>query len=145
MAICETFSGFLRRIMSVNNKQIDTTNYSNLSYEELSQISRNDHQEDTHQYDKQQNALCLVALGGIALVVAILFFILSFKREMNKSGILDVSSLQFLISMICFGGAVILLGVGFFFFIRAAIKRMQLKKEILAVSILRKEQMAKTE
>ena len=131
--------------MSVNSKQIDTSNYSNLSYDELSQISRNDHQEDTRQYDKQQNSLCLVALGGIALVIAILFFILSFKREMNRSGVLDVKSLQFLISMICFGGAAILLGVGLFFFIRAAIKRMQLKREILAVSLLRKEQMAKIE
>ena len=131
--------------MSVTSKQIDTSNYSNLSYDELSQISRNDHQEDTRQYDKQQNSLCLVALGGIALVIAILFFILSFKREMNRSGVLDVKSLQFLISMICFGGAAILLGVGLFFFIRAAIKRMQLKREILAVSLLRKEQMAKIE
>ena len=131
--------------MGINNKPLDTTDYSNLSYEELSQISRNDHQEDTRQYDKQQNALCLVALGGISLVVAIIFFILSFKREMNQSGILDVSSLQFLISMVCLGGAVVLLGVGLYFFIKAAIKRTQLKREILAVSILRKNQMAEIE
>ena len=131
--------------MGINNKPLDTTDYSNLSYEELSQISRYDHQEDTRQYDKQQNALCLVALGGISLVVAIIFFILSFKREMNQSGILDVSSLQFLISMVCLGGAVVLLGVGLYFFIKAAIKRTQLKREILAVSILRKNQMAEIE
>ena len=150
MGICEiiynpSYFRRIRRIMGINNKPLDTTDYSNLSYEELSQISRNDHQEDTRQYDKQQNALCLVALGGISLVVAIIFFILSFKREMNQSGILDVSSLQFLISMVCLGGAVVLLGVGLYFFIKAAIKRTQLKREILAVSILRKNQMAEIE
>jgi riboflavin transporter FmnP len=39
--------------------------YSSLSYEELTKISRDDHQEDVRQYDKQQNALCLVVIGGI--------------------------------------------------------------------------------
>ena len=127
------------------DKQIDTSKYSNLSFDELSQISRNDHQEDTKQYDKQQNSLCLVALGGIALVTGILFFILSFKREMNKSGQLDVKSLQFLISMILFVAAVALLSIGLYIFIKAQIKRMQLKDEILAVSLLKKDMMAKIE
>lgn len=131
--------------MSSNNKIIDLTSYVSLSYDELSQISRNDHQEDTHQYDKQQNSLCLVVLGAISLATAILFFILSFKREMNKSGILDIKSLQFIISMSLFGVAAVLLSIGLFIFIRAQVKRMQLKDEILAVSLLKKEMMAKIE
>ena len=131
--------------MSSNNKIIDLTGYVSLSYDELSQISRNDHQEDTRQYDKQQNSLCLVVLGAISLATAILFFILSFKREMNKSGILDIKSLQFIISMSLFGVAAVLLSIGLFIFIRAQVKRMQLKDEILAVSLLKKEMMAKIE
>lgn len=131
--------------MSKQQKPIDVSKYLGLSYEELSQISRNDHQEDTKQYDKQQNSLCLAVLGGIALVIAILFFILSFKREMNKTGILDVQSLQFLISMICFGLAAVLLTIGLVIFIKALIKRLQLKDEILAVSLLKKDMMAKME
>ena len=129
----------------MSKKPIETEKYSALSYDELSQISRNDHQEDTRQYDKQQNSLCLVALGGIALVTAILFFILSFKRVMNQRGVLDVYSLQFLISMILFGAAAVLLSIGLFIFIKAQIKRMQLKEEILAVTLLRKDMMAKVE
>ena len=124
---------------------IDLTKYSSLPYEELSQISRNDHQEDTKQYDKQQNSLCLVVLGAIAVAIGILFFILSFKREMNKTGILDVKSLQFLISMIMFGVGAVLLSIGIFFFTKALIKRLQLKDEILAVSLLKKDMMAKIE
>ena len=129
----------------MSKKPIDKEKYSALSYDELSQISRNDHQEDTRQYDKQQNSLCLVALGGIALVTAILFFIISFKRVMNQRGVLDVYSLQFLISMILFGAAAVLLSIGLFIFIKAQIKRMQLKEEILAVTLLRKDMMAKVE
>ena len=129
----------------MSKKPIETEKYSALSYDELSQISRNDHQEDTRQYDKQQNSLCLVALGGIALVTAILFFIISFKRVMNQRGVLDVYSLQFLISMILFGAAAVLLSIGLFIFIKAQIKRMQLKEEILAVTLLRKDMMAKIE
>ena len=123
----------------------ETVDYSALSYDELSQISRRDHQEDTFQYDKQQNALCLVAIGGICLVCAILFFILSFKREMNKSGILDVSSLQFIICAVCLLAAVVLLSIGLYIFIKAHLKRRQLKEEILAVTLLKKDQMAKIE
>ena len=47
--------------------------YESLSYDELSQISRDDHQEDVRQYDKQQNALCLVVIGAITLICVALF------------------------------------------------------------------------
>ena len=55
--------------------------YESLSYDELSQISRDDHQEDVRQYDKQQNALCLVVIGAICLICGALFIILSFKSQ----------------------------------------------------------------
>ena len=113
--------------------------YQSLSSEELSQISRKNHQEDTHQYDKQQNALCLVMIGGICLVCAILFFILSFKRVMNKAGTLDTSSLQFFVCIGCLIAAAVLLSIGLFRFFRAFIKRKQLKEEIMTVTLLRKE------
>ena len=113
--------------------------YQSLSSEELSQISRQNHQEDTHQYDKQQNALCLVMIGGICLVCAILFFILSFKRVMNKAGTLDTSSLQFFVCIGCLIAAAVLLSIGLFRFFRAFIKRKQLKEEIMTVTLLRKE------
>ena len=113
--------------------------YESLSSEELSEISRHNHQEDTHQYDKQQNALCLVMIGGICLVCAILFFILSFKRVMNKAGTLDTSSLQFFVCIGCLIAAVVLLGIGLFRFFKAFVKRRALKEEIMTVTLLRKE------
>ena len=113
--------------------------YESLSSEELSEISRHNHQEDTHQYDKQQNALCLVMIGGICLVCAILFFILSFKRVMNKAGTLDISSLQFFVCIGCLVAAVVLLSIGLFRFFKAFVKRRALKEEIMTVTLLRKD------
>ena len=117
----------------------ETVNYDSLSSDELSQISRNNHQEDTRQYDKQQNALCLVMIGAICLVCAVLFFILSFKRVMNKAGVLDVTSLQFFVSIGCLIAAVILLTIGLIRFFKAHAIRKQLKEEIMTVTLLRKE------
>ncbi len=126
--------------MKDNEKKLPP-DYSSCSYDELSQISRNDHQEDTRQYDKQQNALCLVMIGAIALVCGILFFILSFKRVMNKRGGLDTSSLQFFVSIGCFIAAAVLLGIGLFIFFKAFVRRRQLKEEIITVTKLKQNMM----
>ena len=117
----------------------EPVNYETLSSEELSQISRDDHQEDTRQYDKQQNALCLVMIGAICLICAILFFILSFKRVMNKAGVLDITSLQFFVCIGCLIAAVVLLSIGLFRFFKAHLVRKHLKEEIMTVTLLRKE------
>jgi uncharacterized membrane protein YidH (DUF202 family) len=123
----------------MKTEKLPVIDYDALSSEELSEISRNDHQEDTHQYDKQQNALCLVVIGAMCLVCAALFFILSFKRVMNKSGILDTSCLPFYICIGCLIAAVILLGIGLFLFFKAFVKRKKLKEEIATVTLLKKQ------
>lgn len=112
----------------------DKVDYSALSYDELRQISRNDHQEDVRQYDKQQNALCLVMIGAICLIAGILFILLSFKRVKNKMGGVDFTSLQFFVSIACFVGAAILLSIGLIRFFKAHKIRKQLKEEITLVS-----------
>lgn len=114
---------------------VEQIDYSSLSYDELSEISRNDHQEDTHQYDKQQNALCLVMIGLICLVCAILFFFLSYRK---KYGIIDMVSLQFYVCAGCALAAAVLLTIGLIRFFRAFAKRRHLKEEIATVTLLRK-------
>ena len=108
--------------------------FDSLSYDELSVISRDDHQEDVRQYDKQQNALCLVVLGGICLISAILFLILSFKRVKNKMGGIDALSLQFFVSIACFVAAALLLTFGLMRFIKAHKVRKNLHNEIIEIS-----------
>ena len=122
-----------------NDVKVAQKDYSALSEAELSQISRNDHQEDTRQYDKQQNALCLVMIGAICLVCAILFLILSFKRVMNKMGGIDPSSLQFFVCIACFVAAIVLLSIGLIRFFKAHNIRKQLRVEIDTVSRLKRD------
>ena len=111
--------------------------YESLSYDELSQISRDDHQEDVRQYDKQQNALCLVVIGAICLICGALFIILSFKRKNNNMAGLDVTSLPFFVSIACFVAAAALLIVGLIRFFKAHNIRKALEAEIMEVTRLK--------
>ncbi len=121
-------------------KEKEVINYEALSYDELSELSNEDHRKDTKEYDKQQNALALVAIGAILLVCGILFLILSIRRVMNKSRGIDTSSLQFFVCIACFAIAAALLSYGLFRFFRAFIARRQLRNEIDEISRLRKAQ-----
>ena len=114
----------------MSKKEVNVIYYDSLSYEELRKVSRDDHQEDVRQYDKQQNALCLVMIGGILLVCGILFILLSFKRVKNKMGGIDVLSLQFFVSVACLVSALVLLGIGLTRFFIAHSIRKQLRQEI---------------
>lgn len=115
--------------------------YETMSYDELTKISRDDHQEDTRQYDKQQNALCLVMIGGISLVCAILFLILSFERK-KKTVELQVLSLQFFVCAACFAAALILLTIGLIRFFKAHKIRKELAVEIMKVTLLKQSMMS---
>lgn len=124
--------------MAKEIKTIVKVDLSGLTYDELTQISKQDHQEDVRQYDKQQNALALTMIGLIALVCGILFFILSFERQKNKMVGIDFGSLQFFTSAACLIAAVILLTIGLYRFFKAHFKRRALKEEIMEVSRARK-------
>ena len=115
--------------------------YETMSYDELTKISRDDHQEDTRQYDKQQNALCLVMIGGICLVCAILFLILSFERK-KKTVELQILSLQFFVCAACFAAALILLTIGLIRFFKAHKIRKELAAEIMTVTLLKHSMMS---
>ena len=115
--------------------------YETMSYDELTKISRDDHQEDTRQYDKQQNALCLVMIGGICLVCAILFLILSFERK-KKTVELQILSLQFFVCAACFAAALILLTIGLIRFFKAHKIRKELAVEIMMVTLLKQSMMS---
>ncbi len=122
----------------MGKKEVNKIDYGSLTYQELRKISRDDHQEDTRQYDKQQNALCLVMIGSILLICGILFILLSFKRVKNKMGGIDVLSLQFFVSVACFASSLVLLGIGLSRFFIAHSLRKQLRKEINLVTNLSK-------
>lgn len=125
----------------MSEKELQAVDYNSYSSEQLSELSNQDHREDAKQFGKQENALALVVLGVIALICGVLFLILSVRRVMNESQGIDSSSLQFYVCIACFAVGAIILGYGLFCFLRALIKRTQLKKEIMQISEIRKERM----
>ena len=127
----------------MDKEEKPVVDYSSLSYEELSELSNEDHRQDTKEYDKQQNALALVVLGSLSLICGFLFLILSVRRVMNKTRGIDTSSLQFFVCISCFVIAAGLLAYGLFRFFRAFIKRKQLRIEISEISEARKSLMMK--
>lgn len=123
-------------------EEVKENKYESLSYDELSQISRDDHQEDVRQYDKQQNALCLVVIGAITLICGALFIILSIKRKNNKMAGLDPTSLPFFVSLACFAAAAALLTIGLIRFFKAHSVRKALESEIMEVTRLKTKMMS---
>ena len=123
-------------------EEVKENKYESLSYDELSQISRDDHQEDVRQYDKQQNALCLVVIGAITLICGALFIILSIKRKNNKMAGLDPTSLPFFVSLACFVAAAALLTIGLIRFFKAHSVRKALESEIMEVTRLKTKMMS---
>lgn len=112
-----------------------------LAFDELTDKSKKDHQSIVETMDNRDNALCLVVLGGISLVVSVLFFILSFKRKFNKLAGIDTGSLQFYVCIICGIIGIYLLTIGLVFVIANRKYRIAYNKEIAAIAKL-KDKMA---
>lgn len=88
------------------------------------------HKESQEQYDKQQNALCFLVIGGILLVIGIIFIFLANRRKNNVMVGIDVHSLAFyimLIGLVLGGTGVIYGGIKF---IVAYRKQKQIIKQI---------------
>ena len=61
------------------------------------ELSKKLHQESSRLYDKEQNALCFIVLGGIALIIGLIFIVLSFRREYGQLTTIDYTSVAFVI------------------------------------------------
>ena len=121
----------------VENPILTEEELAGLSYDELGEKSRKDHQSIVRTLENQDNGLCLVVLGAISLVVAVLFFILSFKRKMNKPAGIDALSLQFWICITCAVGGATLLTLGLVHVLTNLKYRIAYKKEIAAIAQLK--------
>ena len=62
---------------------------------EISAYSREAHNRDIAGYDKSQNALCFVVIGGTVFTIGILFIFLSLQKKFNKIVGINVASFQF--------------------------------------------------
>lgn len=103
---------------------------------EVSKYSQAAHRRDTEGYDLSQNALCFEVLGGITLIVGILFIFLSLKKRKNAIVGINFASLQFVICVLCIAAGLTLLTIGAVLLIKALKKRRNAKKDIAYLGTL---------
>ena len=102
---------------------------------EIRAYSKQAHNRDILGYDKTQNALCFVVIGGIVLTIGILFIFLSLKKKVNKIVGINV---QFVICVVCLAIGLGLLITGITLLIKALSLRKRAKKEISYISTLQR-------
>jgi hypothetical protein len=105
--------------------------------EELSAYSKNAHNADIAGYNRIQNALCFVVLGGISLVIGILFIFLSLKKKFNKIVGLNFASFQFVICVVGLALGVTLLTIGLIGVFKGFAQRKAAKRDIAYLGLRR--------
>lgn len=111
-----------------------------ISEEEVSIYSQAAHKRDTAGYDLSQNALCFEVIGGIALIIGILFIFLSLKK--NRRGAItgiNPACMQFVVCAICLALAAVLLGIGTFNLIKSIKLRKLAKRDIAYLAKLNRK------
>lgn len=98
--------------------------------EERRKLSQELHKESQNLYDKGQNALCFIVIGGIFAIIGIIFIFLAFKRENNVMTSIDVTSLAFYVMVICMAVGAGLLGYGIVKLVISNKKRREVLKKI---------------
>lgn len=104
---------------------------------DISKFSQAAHKRDSEAYDFSQTALCFEVIGGILVVIGILFVFLSLKKRMNAIVGVDFLSLQFFICCACLLAGVVLVSVGTTFLCKALRKRKEAQRDIAYLSSLR--------
>ncbi len=112
----------------------DVVDLDNISSQQASELSEKLHSLDVVEYDKGQNAMCFVVLGGIAIIIGALFIVLSLKRKNNAIIGFNFASIQFAICIISFVIGGVALGYGLFKLINSNMKRKQYKETISKIS-----------
>ena len=112
-------------------ERIDDASFvDSIESEEISSYSQAAHKRDIAGYDLSQNALCFEVLGGISLIVGILFIFLSLKKRRNSIIGINFASLQFVICVLCLTLGIILLTIGTINLLKSQKIRKDAKKDI---------------
>lgn len=106
--------------------------------DEIRAYSREAHNRDIAGYDKSQNALCFVVIGGILFVIGVLFVFLSLKKKFNKIVGIDPLSFQFAVCVICLAAGITCLTIGIISLIKALSKRKKAAQEIAYLTTLKR-------
>ena len=106
---------------------------------EIRAYSKVAHNRDILAYDKSQNALFFVVIGGIVLIIGILFIFLSLQKRRNKIVGINVASLQFFICVTCLAIGIATLTTGIILLIKALKLKKKANNEIAYISTLKRD------
>ncbi len=105
--------------------------HHDLNEEDLKSLSRAAHAEYQRGSNSFAVGMCNVCLGGISVIIAVIFFILSMKPANQRQ--IDPTCVEFYVSMILFALGVVLLVVGIIYVYKGIHKKHhynQLLKDI---------------
>jgi|GEM_PF-1302036 len=105
--------------------------------EDVSAYSREAHNRDIDGYNRTQNALCYLVIGGIITIIGVLFVFLSLEKKYNKIVGINPGSFPFVIAMICLSVGVASLVLGTIFLIKAQRIRSHARQEIALLASYR--------
>ena len=110
-----------------------------MTYEEARVASKAAHNRDIDAYNKSQNALCYIVIGGTVLIVGILFVFLSLQKKANVVIGINFLSFQFFIAAAGILAGVTLLILGIIFLILALKARKRAKRDIATLATLKEK------
>ena len=108
---------------AIEVQRILSLSYIKLKIDEYRQIL-------TDSYEKTQSGLCFTVIGSIFLIIAVLFFILSFVKQTNVIVGINVFSMQFYIFIISVVIGGLSLTYGLYKTITSHLRRKIYQKEI---------------
>lgn len=106
---------------------------------EISAYSREAHNRDIAGYDKSQNALCFVVIGGTVFLIGVLFIFLSLQKKFNKIVGINVLSFQFAICVIALLAGTVCLTIGLIGLFKALSMRKKAAAEVAYLSTLKRK------
>ena len=115
-----------------------------ISSSDIGKFSEAAHKRDSEAYDLSQTALCFEVIGGILVVIGVLFVFLSLKKRMNAIVGIDFLSLQFFICCACLFFGIVLLSIGTTLLIKALRKRKEARRDIDYLNGLRQTNIKKS-
>ncbi len=118
------YASVLNELLSLENNELFYTK------DEISKYSRQLHRIDNEEYNRSQNSLCFVVIGGIVLIIGIIFIFLSLLKRRNIIVGINFLSLQFFICVISLVVGSICLIYGIVKFIKTFKTRKQIHTKI---------------
>lgn len=106
------------------------TRFDNLDKEGIHKLHQTCHKNINKNNDIKNNALTFIVVGNLLLIIGLIFFFLSFKKDIIGVRNFTPGCTEFFLSVICLGISLVLLTIGIISLVKA-LKELKLMKKII--------------